>query len=137
MKLPELKELMKQHNIHGGSYINKPELIARLIEKGVLTREDVESWKQPPKVRSKDEKYERLKHIRTHPRSVEILDRETGKTETYPSMYKAAKSFNQHSRLITMYNGKVYKKRYEIRVLESVVPESTSGATSSGEIINY
>src|ERR1043165_6635554 len=118
MKLPELKELMK-HKISGGSYLNKPELIARLIENGVLTREDVESWKQPPKVTSKDEKYERLKHIRTHPRCVEIFDRETGKTETYPSMYKAAKTFNQHSRLITMCNGKVYKNRYEIKVLES------------------
>ena len=28
MNLPELKELMKQHNIRGSSYLNKPEIIS-------------------------------------------------------------------------------------------------------------
>ena len=119
MKLPELKELMKQHNIRGHSYLNKPEMISRLVEKGVLTLEIVENWKQPPKITSKDEKYDRLKRIRTHPRRVEILDRETGLIDSYSSMYKAAKALNQNAGVITMFNGKVYKKRYEIKVLES------------------
>jgi len=119
MKLPELKELMKQHNIRGHSYLNKPQMISRLVEKGVLTLEVVENWRQPPKVTSKDEKYDRLKRIRTHPRRVEILDRETGLVDSYSSMYKAAKAFNQNPGFITMFNGKVYKKRYEIKVLES------------------
>src|SRR6188768_34117 len=119
MKLPELKELMKQHNIRGHSYLNKPQMISRLVEKGVLTLEVVENWKQPPKVTSKDEKYDRLKRIRTHPRRVEILDRETGLIDSYSSMYKAAKALNQNAGVITMFNGKVYKKRYEIKVLES------------------
>ena len=146
MKLPELKELMKQHNISGHSYLNKPEMISRLIEKGVLTLEVVENWKQPPKVTSKDEKYDRLKHIRTHPRRVEILDRETGVIDSYSSMYKAAKALNQNAGVITMFNGKVYKKRYEIKVLESsseresssseeesTSEESTSEESSSSE----
>ena len=119
MKLPELKELMKQHNIRGHSYLNKPQMISRLVEKGVLTLEVVENWKQPPKITSKDEKYDRLKRIRTHPRRVEILDRETGLIDSYSSMYKAAKALNQNAGVITMFNGKVYKKRYEIKVLES------------------
>src|SRR5688572_18399263 len=119
MKLPELKELMKQHNIRGHSYLNKPQMISRLVEKGVLTLEVVENWKQPPKITSKDEKYDRLKRIRTHPRRVEILDRETGLIDSYSSMYKAAKALNQSAGVITMFNGKVYKKRYEIKVLES------------------
>src|SRR5688572_7172266 len=119
MKLPELKELMKQHNIRGHSYLNKPQMISRLVEKGVLTLEVVENWKQPPKVTSKDEKYDRLKRIRTHPRRVEILDRETGLIDSYSSMYKAAKALNQNAGVIPMFNGKVYKKRYEIKVLES------------------
>ena len=34
-------------------------------------------------------------------------------------MYKAAKALNQNAGVITMFNGKVYKKRYEIKVLES------------------
>src|SRR5688572_15294947 len=119
MKLPELKELMKQHNIRGHSYLNKPQMISRLVEKGVLTLEVVENWKQPPKLTSKDEKYDRLKRIRTNPRRVEILDRETGLIDSYSSMYKAAKALNQNAGVITMFNGKVYKKRYEIKVLES------------------
>src|SRR6188768_1183457 len=119
MKLPELKELMKQHNIRGHSYLNKPQMISRLVEKGVLTLEIVENWKQPLKITSKDEKYDRLKRIRTHHRRVEILDRETGLIDSYSSMYKAAKALNQNAGVITMFNGKVYKKRYEIKVLES------------------
>src|ERR1043165_710748 len=137
MKLPQLKELMKQHNIRGGSYLNKPEIISRLIENGVLGQDDVEKWKQPPKVTSKDAKYDRLKQIRTHPKRVEILDLETGLIDKYPSIYKAARALNRNPGVIAWFNGKVYKKRYEIRVFESVVPESSSGTTSSGEIINY
>src|SRR5688572_30148958 len=136
MKLPELKELMKQHNIRGHSYLNKPGMISRLVEKGVLTLEVVENWKQPPKVTSKDEKYDRLKRIRTHPRRVEILDRETGLIELYPSMYKAAKALNQNAGVITMFNEKVYKKRYEIKVLDSSSDEESSTSeesTSEGE----
>ena len=137
MKLPELKELMKQHNIRGHSYLNKPQIISRLVEKGVLTLEVVENWKQPPKVTSKDEKYDRLKRIRTHPRRVEILDRETGLIDSYSSMYKAAKALNQNAGVITMFNGKVYKKRYEITVLESSSSEEESTSeeesSSSGE----
>src|SRR5678816_1091919 len=135
MNLPELKELMKQHNIRGSSYLNKPEIISRLIEKGVLTLEVVENWKRPPKVTSKDAKYDRLKGIRTNPKRVEILDLETGEIASYSSMYKAGKALNRDARAITMFNGKVYKKRYEIKVLESSSSseESTSEEERSSE----
>ena len=119
MKLPQLKELMKQHNIRGSSVLNKPEIISRLIENGVLTREDVEKWKRPSKVMSEDARYDRLKYIRTHPKRVEILDRETGSIDKYPSMYKAARALDQNPGVIAWFNGKIYKNRYEIRVLES------------------
>src|SRR6478672_2281336 len=104
MNLPELKELMKKHNIRGGSYLNKPGIISRLVEKGVLTLEVVENWKQPPKVTSKDGKYNRLKHIRTNPKRVEILDLETGEIDKYTSMYKAGKALQRDARVIAMYN---------------------------------
>src|SRR5688572_16937182 len=109
MKLPELKKLMKKHNIRGGSYLNKPGIISRLVEKGVLTLEVVENWKQSPKVTSKDAKYDRLKRIRTNPRRVEILDLETGKIDKYSSMYKARKALNRDARVIAMYNRKYTK----------------------------
>src|SRR5688572_25737251 len=129
MNLPELKELMKQHNIRGSSYMNKPEIISRLIEKGVLTLEVVENWKRPPKTTSKDAKYDRLKGIRTNPKRVEILDLETGEIASYSSMYKAGKALNRDARAIAMFNGKVYKNRYEIKVLES----SSSSEESTSE----
>ena len=120
MNLLELIQLMKQHKISGSSYLNKPEMISRLIEKNVLTREEVARYKRPPKVTSKDPKYDRLKHIRTHPRRTEILYLETGETVSYPSMYKAAKAINRSSRIIAMYDGqKPYLKRYEIKVYDS------------------
>src|SRR5678816_2783639 len=135
MNLPELKELMKQHNIRGSSYLNKPGIISRLVEKGVLALEVVENWKRPPKVTSKDVKYDRLKGIRTHPKRVEIFDLETGETTSYPSMYKARKALNQNSRVIARYDGKKKKKRYVIKVLESTSEEesTTSEASTSSE----
>ena|SRR5688572_24887465 len=119
MKLFELKELMKQHNIRGSSYLNKPEMIERLVENGVLTQEVVDKWTQPPKVTSKDAKYDKLKGIRNHPRRVEIFDRETGETASYSSMYKAAKAIGRNPGVIGWFNRKVYKNRYEIKVFES------------------
>jgi hypothetical protein len=54
-------------------------------------------------------------------------------------MYKAAKALNQNAGVIPMFNGKVYKKRYEIKVLQSEdkdlinFEESTSEESSSSE----
>ena len=116
LTLPQTKELMKQHKISGRSFLNKAQMISLLIEKGVFAREDLR----------KEKSYDRLKRIRKHPKRVEILDKETGTTTVYKSIYSAAKAFNQNSGFIAMFNGKVYKKRYEIKVCESDVEESTS-----------
>ena len=113
MKLPELKKLMKENNIVGISYLNKPEMIQRLIEYKVLP-EDYTN--KQLKVKVKDDKY----HIRNNPRSVEIFDRETGETATFPSMYKAGRYLDQSSRLIDAYNGKIWKNRYEIKASPKV-----------------
>ena len=62
-------------------------------------------------------KYYFLKHIRNSPKKVEIRDMETGEIIVYSSMYKAAKRFNQQSRLLSTYDGKVWRNRYAIKVL--------------------
>ena len=62
-------------------------------------------------------KYNFLKHIRNSPKKVEIRDIETGEIMVYSSKYKAAKTFNQQSRLISAYDGKVCRNRYAIKVL--------------------
>ena len=80
MKLPELRMLANRHCIVGTSHLNKPQLIAVLIEKNVL----------PTDYQSTRFRHDTLSSIRKQPRKVDILDRETGVVTTYPSMYKAA-----------------------------------------------
>ena len=62
-------------------------------------------------------KYNFLKHIRNSPKKVGIQDMEMGEIIIYSSMYKAAKRLNQQSRLISTYDGKVWRNRYAIKVL--------------------
>ena len=112
MKLPELKKLMKDNNIKGISYLNKNEIIQKLIVHKVLPEDYID---RQPKVKVKDNKY----HIRNNPRSVEIFDRETGETVTFPSMYKAGRSLDKSARLMDAYDGKTWRGRYEIKVLKS------------------
>ena len=62
-------------------------------------------------------KYKFQKPIRNSPKKVEIQDMETGEIIIYSSMYKAAQRCNQQSRLISTYDGKVWRNRYAIKVL--------------------
>jgi len=73
----------------------------RLIEYKVLPEDYVD---RQPKVKEKDngDKY----HIRNNPRPVEIFDRETGETATFPSMYKAGRFLGKSARLVDVYDGK-------------------------------
>ena len=114
MKLPELQKLMKDNNIKGVSHLNKPEIIEKLIEYKVLPEDYID---RQPKVKVKDngDKY----YIRNNPRPVEIFDRETGETVTFPSMYKAGRSLDKSARLMDAYDGKTWRVRYEIKVLKS------------------
>ena len=41
---------------------------------------------------------------------------EIGEIIVYSSMYKAVKTYNQQSRLISAYDGKVWRNRYVIKV---------------------
>ena len=62
-------------------------------------------------------KYNFLKYIRHSPKKVEIRDMETCEIIVYSSMCMAAQRFNQQSRLITTYDGKLWRSRYAINVL--------------------
>jgi len=53
MKLPELQLLAKEHNIKGCSHRNKPELIALLDEKGLVSNE---LWKKRIGIEKKGKK---------------------------------------------------------------------------------
>ena len=72
-------------------------------------REDTKKERNP--------KYKFLKYIRNSSKKCEIRDMETDEIIVYSSMYKAAKRFNQQSRLISTYDEKVWRNRYAIIVL--------------------
>ena len=122
MSLTELRAMLKENKIRGYLHYNKSELVDVLIKRGFLPetinittitslpeREDTKKERHP--------KYNFLKHIRNSPKKVEIRDMETGEIIVYSSMNKAAKTFNQQSRLISAYDGKVWTHRYAIKIL--------------------
>src|SRR5271165_5165730 len=117
MKLPELKSLMKGNKIKGSSNMNKPEIIAVLLERGIISEDSVKKQDAPIK-REIDPRYEFIRFIRNNPKSVEICDLETDKITTYSSIYKASRAIGCAPKLITSNNGKVWKNKYEIKIID-------------------
>src|SRR6218665_3507875 len=126
MKLQELRDLLKQQNTKGGSYLNTPELMYLLTEKEVLDSNLLEHKEQAKremeemkKLRAEnDDRYKIVISIRNQPKRVEILDRETGEIAKYPSMYKAGQAFGFRATVMSRNNGKLWKNRYEIKVCD-------------------
>ena len=122
MSLTELRAMLNENKIRGYHHYNKSELVDLLVQRGLLpeTMKITTITSLPEREDSKKErnpKYNFLKHIRNSPKKVEIRDMETGEIIVYSSMYKAAKTFNQQSRLISGYDGKVWRNRDAIKVL--------------------
>ena len=114
--------MLKDNKIRGYLHYNKPELVDVLVKRGLLpetititTITSLPELKDTKKERNP--KYNFQKHIRNSSKKVEIRDMETGEIIVYSSMYKAAKRFNKHSRLISAYDGQVWRNRYAIKVL--------------------
>ena len=121
ISLRELRAMLKENNIIGCLHNDKPELVDVLVKRGLLPEiiKITTSTSLPERKDTKKEinpKYNFQKHIRS-PKKVEIQDMETGEIIIYSSMYKAAKRFNQLSRLIYAYDGKVCRNRYAIKVI--------------------
>ena len=122
ISLTELRAMLNQNKIRGYLHYNQSELVDVLVKRGLLpdTTNITTITSLPERENTKKEikpKYNCLKHIRNSPKKVEIQDMETGEINIYSSMYKAAKRFNQQSRLISTYDGKVWRNRYAIKVL--------------------
>ena len=121
IRLTELRAILKRNKTRWYLHYIKSELIDELMKR-VLLPETINTTtitSLPYEENTKKErnpKYNFLKHIRNSSKKVEIRDMETGEISVYPSMYKAAKTFNQQSRLISAYDGKVWN-RYAIKVL--------------------
>ena len=87
-----------------------------LIKRG-LTPDKYDINKQVKARKDIDPKYYFLKQIRSNLKKVETHDLETDKVVLYPSIYKAALVLDQNPGVIGMYNGKVWRNRYAIKVL--------------------
>jgi hypothetical protein len=113
MTILELQILAREHRpkIKGFSHMRKNELLAILLEKEVISQEDSDKYNNID--------YERLKYIRTQPRSVEIFDRETREKTVYPSIYCAGKAYVVSAKCISVCDGKIWRKRYEINCFEN------------------
>ena len=93
ISLTELRAMLKKNKIRGYLHYNKSELIDVLIKGGLLP-ETITSL--PERENSKKEINPKYNFVK----KVEIRDIETDEIIVYSSMYKAAKTFNQQSRLI-------------------------------------
>ena len=112
----QLKEILKENQIKGYSHYTKSKLIV-LLDNGGLISEKYETNKQ---VKGKKDIYTKYNFLRLghfNPKKVEIHDLETDKVDLYPSIYKAALALEENPGVIGMYNGKVWRKRYAIKVL--------------------
>ena len=122
ISLTELRAMQKENKIRGYLSYNKSELVDVLVKRGLLpeTMKITTITSLPEREDTKKEinpKYNFLKYIRNSPKKVEIRDMKTDEIIVYSSMYKAAKRFNQQSRLISTYDGTVWRNRYAIKVL--------------------
>ena len=118
--------MLNKNKIRGYLHYNKPGLIEVLIKRrlqpetinatAITTLPERENTK-----RERNPKYNFLKHIRNSPKKNEIRDIETDEIIVYSSMYKAVKTFSQQSRLISTYNGTVWRNRYATKVLNESV----------------
>ena len=59
--------------------------------------------------------YKHLKGIRTNRKTVDVFDKETGKTSIFPSTHKARCALGINP--VYIKDGTIWKKRYEIKVV--------------------
>ena len=78
--------------------------------------EKYDTSKQAKAKKDIDPKYNCLRQIRKNPKRVEIHDMQPDKIVLYPSIYKAALALDQNIEVISMYDGKVWRNRYAIKI---------------------
>ena len=112
MTFQELKSIAREHRpkIKGFSHMNKRELLDILLEKNIISQGDVDKYNHID--------YDRLRYIKNQPMPVEILDRETNEKILYHSIYAAGKAYGLNAGTISSYDGKTWRKRYEINCLK-------------------
>ena len=112
----ELMEILKANEIRGYSHYAKSKLIDLLFKRGLIP-EKYGNNKQENAKNDIHPKYNFLRQISSNQKKDEIHDLEADKAVLYPSIYKAALALDQNPGVFGMYNGKVWRNRYAIKVL--------------------
>ena len=113
IKHSDMREILVTHQTGNYMHYDKKKLTVLLGEKGLLPP-------KPEKVKKEiNLKFEKLATIRNNPKPVIIKNVETGDTNTFSSIYKAAKFIDRYPSIITYWDGKVLDNRYEIKVISS------------------
>jgi len=106
-RVKDLKGLMEENGIKGGSMMIKQEMIDILREKQLL----------PEPLPGKPIKPQHECSKQKIPRPVALKDIETGEITSYPSLYRAARSLHKSPCSITLFNGRVMNGKYNVTVL--------------------
>ena len=106
----ELMEILKDNEIREYSHYTKSKLIHLLSKRGLIP-EKYAINRQAKAKKDIDTKYNFLRQIRSNPKKIEIH-----KVVLYHSIYKLALALNQNTAIISMYDGKVWRSRFAIKV---------------------
>ena len=117
MNTEELRKLLKNNGVVAYSYWGKNKLIDLakinnlLPEPKPKPEPEPEEPKQPENI-----SWQRLKNIRKSPVKVKIIDIETGKEKTFPSIYKTAQFLDRSPQTIRHYGQRkgIWNKKYQI-----------------------
>ena len=125
-----MKQLAKEHDIKGISYLNKLELI-ELLKNHKILPENYYIGRRNKNVRANNNETNQQapKTVKSPPRKVQLtlIDKQTlhptNESITFPSLYKAAKFMGTYSCSITNFNGCTYTSNindniYRIHILE-------------------
>ena len=115
--LPELKQMMRDNGIIGVTLINKPEILQRLNNLGLVPDEALVVKKEKKTTVTKVKV--KVDCNRNKLKKVLVTDVETGLETVYPSIYQSSRAIRCSTTQIFLKNGQVLNKRYKIDILDS------------------
>ena len=115
--LPELKQMMTDNGIIGVTLINKPEIIQRLNNLGLVPDEALVVKKEKKTTVTKVKV--KVDCNRNKLKKVLVTDVETGLETVYPSIYQSSRAIRCSTTQIFLKNGQALNKRYKIDILDS------------------
>ena len=96
--MKDLRNIMKNNGITGGSLMLKREMMDVLTQKGLIPKQEPEI-KQPSNQKSKS------RDTRNNPRQVSVENIETGEIVSYPSLYRAGKALHMSPSSVLLFHG--------------------------------